>query len=80
VPWEDSNAMSSGINRETDNLGKELSTHLSCAVRLAPYSNNAKPIFECKHNIPFAMFVVKGAVSTGNWSEIIKRHQEGVAG
>ena len=61
--------------QDTDNLGRQLSRHIPCAVRVAPYSNHDKPIFECQHHLTFPIFVVKGAVLSGDWSMITESHK-----
>lgn len=65
---------------DIDNLGKALSTHIGCAVRLAPYSNHSKPIFECRHGIPFPIFAVSSAVINQEWGDIIERHNSFLVG
>jgi hypothetical protein len=62
---------------ELESAGEELSKHIpGCQFRLAPYSNNTKPIFECYHSLTFPLFAVKGAIATGDWEMIIQRHKE----
>jgi hypothetical protein len=61
---------------EIDKLGKKLSKALGCPIRLAPYSNHAKPIFECMHHRTFPLFALRGAVSSGDWSHVLESHRE----
>lgn len=67
--------MQQGESYEVDQLGRELSKQLHCTVR---YGNFNKPMFECWHHVTFAAFVVRGAIMSGNWSDIIKKHDDGL--
>ena len=60
--------------QEVDQLGIALSRHIPCPVRLSPYSNHAKPVFECQCLKTFPLFAVKGAVKSGDWSFITAKH------
>jgi hypothetical protein len=68
------------LQQEVDILGLELSNHIHCAVRYPVYD---KHIFEChcvnenREGITFPVFAVAGAHESGDWAEIIKRHEEG---
>ena len=62
---------------ENDKLGAELSVRIHCPVRYLEHSFQ-KPIFECKCEIPFPAYAVEGAMKSGNWSAVIKQHEEGV--
>ena len=63
-------------DREIDLLGRELSLRVPCNFRIAPYSNHAKPIFECSHFASFPVFAIKGALNSGDWSMSVARHNE----
>jgi hypothetical protein len=60
--------------REIDNLGLALSAHIPCPVRLAPYSNHSKSIFECACHKTFLLYSIREAVQTGDWGTIIAHH------
>jgi hypothetical protein len=65
-------------NNGNDRLAAELSLHIDCVVRFAPYSNYAKPMLECYCGIPFLVVSVKGAMQSGDWSLIEQRHKGGL--
>jgi hypothetical protein len=63
------------IQGEIESLGAELSIRVGCSIRYCA-SIYAKPVFECNHRVSFPLFALQGARSTGDWSDIIKRHKE----
>lgn len=69
MPWEAINQQQNRI----DEMGSALSIAIECTVRtLEPIYR--KPVFECKHNVIFAFFMVEGAFSNDKWDDIIKKH------
>ena len=62
-------------NHETGDLAALLSSKIGCTIRLAPYSNYSKPVYECTHSVTFPMFAVKGAKEMDDRSHIIERHK-----
>lgn len=58
-----------------DRMGAELSKHIGCPVHYPAYN---KRLFECHCLIPFPVFAVEGAYTTGDWSQIVERHQQGL--
>ena len=58
-----------------DSLGKDLSAILFCPVRYCAVHYD-KAVYECQHSIIFPKFAVQGAQSSGDWSDIIHRHNE----
>ena len=63
-----------GNLQELDTLGSRLSLAIRCPVHYPAYNKN---VFECKCNVTFSLFIVKGAVGNGNWEPIIKKHKDG---
>ena len=55
-------------------LGAELSKVIHCPVHWPAYD---KGMFACKCNILFPTFIVQGAHDIGDWSKVIKLHEEG---
>ena len=65
----------SGENFEMlESMGAELSKRIGCPVHYPAYN---KRLFECRCLIPFPMFAVENAYRTGNWKQIIERHDQG---
>lgn len=62
-------------DQEINRLGMVLSQHVQCCFRLAPYSGHGKPVFECRHLRVFPVFAIKGAIQSGDWSDIQGNHQ-----
>jgi hypothetical protein len=64
--------MQQGNLEELNKCGGELSIKIKCPVHYPAFN---KPYFECKCNVVFPDYAIKGALSTGNWSDIINKHE-----
>ena len=58
-----------GFDEELDKLGAQLSLEISCAVHYPAYG---KHMFECKHDVMFPVYIVKG----GDWDIVRQKHNE----
>ena len=58
-------------SRELDKIGSQLSIQLNCPVHYPAYE---KRLFECKCGITFPYFAVENAVESGDWAQIMNRH------
>jgi len=54
--------------------GGELSKVIDCAVHYPAFD---KRMFECKCGVLFPVFVVRSALDSGDWSAVLKQHEEG---
>lgn len=63
-----------GHQQELDRWGSTLSTKLGCPVHYPAYG---KRLFECRCGVTFPVFVVQGALESGDWSAVLKQHKEG---
>jgi len=64
-----------GVDQEElGEAGAELSRRIHCAVH---YPAFGKRLFECKCGVVFPVFLVEGAILTGDWSSVISHHTDG---
>jgi len=69
------NLQGSEHERRVMTAGSELSKYIGCGVHYPAFDKN---VFECECGITFMFAAVEGALLTGNWNSIIKRHTEGL--
>lgn len=63
----------SGNLQEIDTMGSQLSIRLDCPVHYPAFNKN---LFECSCGITIPYFMVKGAIVTGDWSLVERKHKE----
>lgn len=53
-------------------LGSALSLQIDCPVHYPAYG---KRMFECAHNCTFPLYMVQGAIDSGDWSIVSSAHR-----